>query len=293
VQTIGVISPGAMGSALLHALGRGGSRTVTTLAGRSVRTKRFAAQTDVETMPELGAVVRESDVVLSVVPPEAARSVALNVFREARKARRSTLFVDLNAIAPETARAIESEAPPRVEVVDGSISGPPPWRAGTTRIYLSGARAKEVRALSWNGVEAIVVGSEVGAASAVKMSTASVYKGSTALLAQALLAAQANGVLEHVLADLDAGAPELVAHVERRVASAAAKSGRYVHEMREIAATQAAASLTPELFDAIAEIYATFASTHLADSSPEDVPDDLKLEEVLAGLVTRTASVGG
>ena len=111
----------------------------------------------------------------------------------------------------------------------------------------------EVADLPFVGVARIVVGGEVGLASAVKMSTASVYKGTSALLAHALLAAEDNGVLEHVLSDLRAGSPELVANIERRLASATAKSGRFVAEMREIAATQEAAGLTPTLFDAIAE----------------------------------------
>ena len=117
--------------------------------------------------------------------------------------------------------------------------------AGHDAIYLSGPRAPEVAALPFEGVERIVVGDAVGAASAVKMSTASVYKGTSALLLQALLAAHANGVLAHVLADLRAAAPELVANIERRVASGAAKSVRYVGEMHEIATTQSAAGLTP------------------------------------------------
>ena len=85
---------------------------------------------------------------------------------------------------------IEAElAAAGLELVDGSISGPPPWTAGTTRVYLSGPRAAEVAALPFDGVDAIVVGTRVGAASAVKMSTASVYKGTSALLLQALRAA--------------------------------------------------------------------------------------------------------
>jgi 3-hydroxyisobutyrate dehydrogenase-like beta-hydroxyacid dehydrogenase len=47
-----------------------------------------------------------------------------------------------------------------------------------------------------------VVGAEIGLASAVKMSTASVYKGTVALLAHALAAARANGVLDVVVEDL-------------------------------------------------------------------------------------------
>ena len=172
-----------------------------------------------------------------------------------------------------------------VDIVDGSISGPPPWKPGT-RVYLSGPRAGEVAALPFDGVERIVVGDEVGSASAVKMSTASVYKGSSALLANALMAAHENGVLEHVLADLRAAAPELVRSVERRLAVATTKAHRYVGEMREISATQEAAGLTPELFEGIAEVYERLARSPLADASPEDV-EKPALDDVLSDMRPR------
>ena len=149
-------------------------------------------------------------------------------------------------------------------------------------MYLSGPRASEAAALPFDGVETIVVGSEIGAASAVKMSTASVYKGTTAVLAQALLAAERNGVLDEVLADLREGAPELVSRIERRLAMAASKSGRYVGEMREIAATQAAAGLTPKLFEAMADVYSALADSSLASAAPEEIAADLELQDVLA-----------
>jgi 3-hydroxyisobutyrate dehydrogenase-like beta-hydroxyacid dehydrogenase len=268
VQTVGIVSPGAMGSALADTLVRGGARVVTTLAGRSERSARLAATAPIELLPDLAAVVREAEVVLSVVPPEAAPAVADDVARAAEEKSAAPLYADLNAISPATARGL---AGGRLELVDGSISGPPPAKGRTTRVYLSGPRAGEIAALPFAGVELVVVGDEVGSASAVKMSTASVYKGTSALLAQALLAAHANGVLEHVLADLRAGAPHLVSNVERRIAVAASKSGRYVGEMREIAATQDAAGLTPAMFEGIAEVYARLADTQLARADPEDV----------------------
>jgi thymidylate synthase ThyX len=119
------------------------------------------------------------------------------------------------------------------------------------------------------------------------MSTASVYKGTTALLAQALPAAHANGVREHVVADLHVGAPHLAAHVERRLAVAASKSDRYVGEMHEIAATQEAVGLTPSLFQAMAEIYEAMAETSLARANPEEVPADPELADVLERLRAR------
>ena len=285
MQTVGVVSPGAMGSALAAALARGGARVVATLAGRSERTAGLAGAAPIEALPDLGAVVREADVVLSVVPPEAAPGVAADIARAATELRgsephgRLPLLADLNAIAPATVRGFGDLG---LELVDGSISGPPP-RAGRrpTRLYLSGTRAEEVAALPFESVDVTVVGPDVGSASAVKMSTASVYKGTTALLAQALLAAQENGVLEHVVADLRAAAPELLADLERRLTLATTKARRYVGEMREIADTQAAADLTPALFEGIAEVYERLAQTPLSGSSLEEVNAEARLADVL------------
>ena len=148
-------------------------------------------------------------------------------------------------------------------------------------MYLSGPRAAEVAALPFDGVETIIVGSEIGAASAVKMSTASVYKGSTAVLAQALLAAERNGVLDD--------GPR---RSTRRCARARGEDraaprhgdvevGRYVGEMHEIAATQAAASLTPTLFEAMADVYSALATSPLAAAAPEEIASDLELRDVL------------
>ena len=258
MATVGVVSPGAMGSAVGNALLRGGARVVATLAGRSERTAALARRGELELLPGLDAVVREADVVLSIVPPAEAEAVAAEVAG-------ARLFADLNAIAPAAAARISPH-------VDGSISGGTPWRSGTTRIYLSGPRAEEVAALPFEGVDVVVVGDEVGAASAVKMSTASVYKGSTALLTQALRAAEHYGVLEHVLSDLG----DLAENAGRRIARGAAKSGRFVGEMHEIAAAQEAAGLTPALFQAMAEVYAELARTPLGHVAPEDAGSDLE-----------------
>jgi 3-hydroxyisobutyrate dehydrogenase-like beta-hydroxyacid dehydrogenase len=128
-----------------------------------------------------------------------------------------------------------------------------------------------VAALPFDGVAVIVLGDEVGLASAVKMSTASVYKGSVAVLAQALRTADHFGVLEYVLDDFG----ELASGAGRRVSRAAAKAGRYVGEMHEISAAQRAAGLEPALFEAIARVYAEIASTPLGQVAPEDAETDL------------------
>jgi 3-hydroxyisobutyrate dehydrogenase-like beta-hydroxyacid dehydrogenase len=268
-----------MGSAVGAALRAGGVQVVTTLACRSERTARLARDAGLECLPDLASVLGASDVVFSIAPPDRAGTIADRVADEAGDA--TPLVADLNAVSPATTRRIEAKLRAAgIDLVDGSISGPPPRRAGTTRIYLSGARADEVARLPFTGVELVHVAGEVGAASAVKMSTASVYKGTTAVLAQALLAARANGVLDHVVDDLG----ELADHAGLRLARSTTKAHRYVGEMREIAATQAAAGLTPDLFEAMATVYEALAARPLAQQAPEDVSADTELPEVLRQL---------
>lgn len=277
---VGIVSAGAMGSAVGSALRASGVEVVTSLAGRSDRTARLAGDAGLELLPDLDAVVAGAGVVVSIAPPGEAEAIAADLSAAAKRTGARPLVADLNAISPETVRRIDltlREA--GLDLVDGSISGPPPHTAGTTRIYLSGPRVGEVAALPFTGVEAIVVGDEVGAASAVKMCTASVYKGSVGLLTHALLTARANGVLDHVLDDL----AELADGAARSLARSATKSGRYVPEMREIAMTQAAAGLTPALFEAMAEVYAALSEREVARKAPEEVGGD-DLDAVLQQL---------
>lgn len=282
-MTIGVVSTGAMGSALAGVLRDAGTPVVATVADRSERTRQLAADAHVELLPDLDSVVAAADVVLSIGPPAEAETIAQTVVAAAKRTGSTPLLVDLNAISPTTARSLTTG----LELVDGSISGPPPGLLPgvVTRIYLSGARANEVAALLRHPtLDARVVGLEVGTASAVKMCTASIYKGMTALLQQALLTARANGVVAEVLDDLEESLPELVDGVERTLAIAASKAHRYVDEMLEIAATQAAAGLAPALFEAMADVYAATASTPLGAATPEDAARLTSLDDVLAAL---------
>lgn len=280
-MVVGILSPGAMGSALGARLVVGGARVVVALDGRSERSRRLAAEAGLEDVGSVAALVREASFVLSVVPPEAALDAAATLGHAADGRTANPLVVDLNAISPLKARRLAAVlVADGLGAVDGAISGPPPRRPGTTRIYLSGPQAAQVAALPIDGVESIVVGDVIGAASAVKMCTASVYKGRVALLAQAFRTARTHGVVDLVLADLaDSG----LVDVDRAGASlgvASAKAWRYVAEMDEIAATQAEAGLTPDLFRALATVYAELAEHPVAET-PEEVRDDLPLVEAL------------
>ena len=91
------------------------SRMLSSSAARaSSRTSRVAAserrelaeRAGIELLPDLAAVVREADIVLSVVPPEARDAVAEAVVLGCGRGRSRPLLVDLNAISPETVRRI-------------------------------------------------------------------------------------------------------------------------------------------------------------------------------------------
>ena len=249
--TVGIVSPGAMGSAVGRVLAAGGARVVATLEGRSGRTAQLAE--GIELLPGLDDVVTVSGIILSIVPPGAALEVADAVACSAERVGTRPLVADLNAIAPATMFAAATRlGEAGLVAVDGSISGPPPRLAGATTVYLSGPRAAEVASLDAPGLELRVVGEAIGAASAIKMSTASFYKGQTALFAQALRAARANGVLDPVLDDLRRHYPDFVDDAPLLLQRIAAKSARYVAEMEEISATQEQAGLTPDLFAAFA-----------------------------------------
>ena len=275
MTTVGMVSPGYMGAGLGWALRSGGARVVATTQGRSERTRRLAGQAGLELLPSLADVLAAADVVLSVVPPGQAGATARLIATAAREAGTTPIVADLNAVSPETMAEVERTLA-GLPVVDGSISGPPPTASPGARIFLSGTgpptwprcrgRARSSR-WCWRPAS--------GRRAPSKMCTASVYKGLNALVTQAMRTAGRHGVLDQVLADLARNDLDGSAGVAR----SATKAHRFVDEMREIAATQAGAGLTPALFEAFAEVYADVAKTALADGDPESIgtptPDEI------------------
>jgi 3-hydroxyisobutyrate dehydrogenase-like beta-hydroxyacid dehydrogenase len=277
-----------MGSAVGAAYRDAGSRVVATVAGRSPRTAGLAEQAGLELLPDLDAVVGTAELVLSIVPPDRALEAAAAIAAAAGRTGSRPLVSDWNAVSPATVRLLgETLSAAGLELVDGSISGGPPRADYRTRVYVSGPRAAALAEAAPAWIDARVVGDEVGLASAVKMCTASMYKGSTALLLHALATAQAHGVLPQVLDDLGDAFPRQIEHAGRQIAVSATKAERFVGEMQEIAATQQSAGLTPALFEAIAEIYGRVAATPLAAQAPEAVPASPELADVLEQLEAR------
>jgi 3-hydroxyisobutyrate dehydrogenase-like beta-hydroxyacid dehydrogenase len=282
MRIVGIVSPGSMGSAVGAAYRAAGRRVVTTLAGRSGRTRGLAEQSALELLPSLDAVVAEAGVVLSIAPPDQALAIAADLAEAAERTGARPLVSDWNAVSPATAREVGRVLEAAgLELVDGSISGGQPRAENRTRVYLAGTRAAELADAGPAWLDLRVVGGDVGLASAVKMCTASVYKGHTALLAHALVTARAHGVLAEVLDDLHDSFPRQIDRAGRLLAVSTTKAGRYVGEMREIAVTQSSVGLTPALFEAMAEVYSRLAGTELAGEAPESIPLEPRLEDIL------------
>jgi Domain of unknown function (DUF1932)/NAD binding domain of 6-phosphogluconate dehydrogenase len=260
--SVGLLHPGEMGAAVGQCLTVAGHRVLWVPAGRGAASAARAASAGLTAVAGVAELARSTDVIMSICPPHAAAAVA----REVAAAGFGGLYVDANAVAPRTAREI-ARIVAGADFVDGGIIGTPPVAPGFIRLYLSGARAGQVRDLfEGTPVRTIVIdqapdggagGGEdgIGLASAVKMAYASWTKGSAALLLAARALAEAEGVTETLLAEWGISQPGLAGRSARAAGSAAAKGWRWVAEMKEIAAAMGAAGLPEGFHQAAAEIY--------------------------------------
>ncbi|HYZ53064.1 MAG TPA: NAD(P)-binding domain-containing protein [Streptosporangiaceae bacterium] len=140
---VGLLHPGEMGAAVGRCLTGSGYTVLWASQGRGPATAQraiAAGLTDAGTVADLAA---EAGIILSVCPPHAARDVAAAV------AGYAGVFVDANAISPQTTREVAAIVGNGAGYVDGGIIGAPPEPGppGRTRLYLSGERAAEVRDL--------------------------------------------------------------------------------------------------------------------------------------------------
>ena len=251
-KTIALLHPGEMGAAIGACLAKRGLRVVWASAGRGAATRSRAKAAGLEDLGSLERALGAAEIVLSVCPPHGALALA----REVARHRFRGLYVDVNAISPATTR----EAGRIVEkagatFVDGGIIGPPPVQGASSRLYLSGAWAKETAALFvGTNMEAIALDGHVGAASALKACYAGWTKGATALLASIRALAEHEGVDAALLAEWKHSQPELQKRSEV-VTVQARKAWRWIGEMEEIAASFEAAGLPGGFHLAAAKIY--------------------------------------
>ncbi len=252
MKTIALLHPGNMGSTIGACAATSGARVLWASAQRSAASRKRAEQAGLVDAGDLAAAVSQSDIVLSVCPPEFATEIAASVAAQ----RFQGIYVDANAVSRETAEEIAKIVTKSgASFVDGGIIGSPVKQAGTTRMYLSGEKAAEIAQLfSASMLDARSIGAVPGEASALKVVYAAWTKGTDALILAIRALAAHEGVDHALLEEWKISQPALENKCLRAAAVAVPKMWRYVGEMREIAEAFQAAGLPGGFHQAAAEV---------------------------------------
>lgn len=284
IKTVGLLSPGDMGHSIGHVLHENGLRVLTCLEGRSERSRTLASQAGIEDGGSLEDIVQEADLFLSVLVPSSALDVAEKVAAALRDTGADILYVDCNAIAPNTVRDVAGtikEAGGRV--ADVGIIGPPPRKPGT-KFYASGPGATEFSELRSYGLDVRVLDGDIGQASALKMCYGALTKGLQALATELLVAARLAGVEETLQAEQSETMAEVLGWLEGNMPIMPPKAYRWVGEMEEIGSFFGDLGMTPDILNGAADLYRFVAETPIGKESPEMRDPNRKLDGVIAAL---------
>ncbi len=269
VKAVGILSPGDMGSAVGQVLHEHGLGVVTCLEGRSQLSHLRAKEAGFRTVPSLDDLVRQVDVLLSILVPAEAVKLAERVAERLRAAGARLVYADFNAIAPQTTKQIGTiiEAAGS-QFVDGGIIGNPPRSGAKTRFYCSGPDVSAVMELGQFGLDVRTLGDVIGHASGLKMVYAASTKGTTALWTELLTAAKVMGLSDALACEL--AESRVYAPIKAGIPTMPRRSRRWVGEMEEIAKTFDNLGLTPKMLLGAADMYRLVGRTPLGARSERD-----------------------
>ncbi len=128
MTTIGLLHPGEMGATVGASARTDGARVLWASEGRGAATCGRAEAAGLEDAGTVADLVRRSEVILSICPPH----VAVDLARAVAALRFTGLYVDANAVSPQTAREIGGIVEKvGATFVDGGIVGGPPQKRGS------------------------------------------------------------------------------------------------------------------------------------------------------------------
>lgn len=283
LNTIAILMPGDMGHAVGRVLRDHGFDVICALSGRSAHSCELATHAGLRDVGTVAGVVAEADMILSILPPAAASGLAQQVAREMTRTGRTPIYVDCNAIAPETTVAIgQMIAAAGAKFIDAGIIGMAPGRGAGPRFYVSGPDHALMLPLDGKGFQVIAMGDQIGQGSAIKMAYAGLTKGTWTLHTAVLLAAEQLGVTDALLAEFEKSQAAVLAAMRARVPFIPADSARWVGEMEEIAQTFGDAGVTPGFHEGAAEIFRVLERTPFASETRATMDRSRTLEEALA-----------
>ena len=286
VQTVAILSPGDMGSGVGYALGQNDFDIITCLRGRSGRTRELAGKAHFRDIPSLGLLVEQADLILSILVPDQAESVARQVAAAMRASGKSSVYADCNAVSPQTTRRMEtiiSEA--GGQYVDGGIIGGSPTRGTPPRFYVSGKQANVVAELDGKGITVKPIGDEIGRGSGIKMCYAALTKGTSTLQIALLSAAESMNLTDELVAEFQFSQPNALNQMMNGISRLPPNAHRWMGEMNEIADTFDNLGVTPSFHQGAAEIYRLLSMTSYAAETPENSDKDRPTADTIRAVV--------
>ncbi|MBI3302743.1 MAG: NAD(P)-dependent oxidoreductase [Deltaproteobacteria bacterium] len=282
MHTIGILYPGDMGHSVARVLLEDGFSVATTLVGRSERTRRLCASTATTVLESMAAVVERAEVVLSIVPPNAAKMVATDFAVAVRHTGYRPLFVDANAISPMTAQEVgEIIAQVGASYLDACIIGPARDVRGRCTFYVSGPQARMFEEHLGKSLRTHILGDRIGQASAFKMTFAGLNKGLAALFWELTVAAHEFGFLDELLHRYTTLLPGVMQALEWLVPTYPMHAARRADEMGELAETLEHFGFSSAMARGTQHTLAAVGRLKLAERFPEKGEHGWTMREVI------------
>jgi 3-hydroxyisobutyrate dehydrogenase-like beta-hydroxyacid dehydrogenase len=215
-----------------------------------------------------------AEVILSLVTADQTASAAQDA---AKALPAGALFCDLNSVSPGTkqrnAQVIEAAGG---RYVDVAVMSPVQPAALNAPLLVSGPHGDDAAAMLRNiGFTNVrISGAQIGAASATKMVRSVMIKGIEALTAEMMLAAQAAGVTDAVLASLGGDWP---AKVDYNLDRMLAHGLRRAAEMEEVVATLTELGIAPLMTRGTVERQRAMGTILQSAAMPENLDAKLAL----------------
>lgn len=286
--TVAVLYPGEMGTAVASLLVARGINVVTALRHLSDRAARNCRRAGILILDGSADVVRRADVIISLVPPDAAQEVAAAYCAQADLAPPGAIYVDANSIRPELAATLGAQVTSAGRnFVDAAFNGLAENLTRSGTLYLSGQQAQPVAQLFEGALRVRILGHEPGRASAMKMLLSGLSKGVSALFTELALVAERRDMLEPTLAAFSEIYPGIAAVALRMLPTYPRHAARRAAEMRQVEQTARAAGIEPCVLAAVAQFHDALADLCLdanaaADPTARAVLQQLFQEEILS-----------
>ena len=259
--TVAIMAQGSMGSGVGRRLHENAAEVRTLLSGRSAESAERARAAGMKPAGNEREMLEGADFFLSILPPGEAENLARRLAPALSALAKKPIYVDCNAISPETATRVAAIVEPTgARFVDGGIIGGPPRPGYSPAIYASGPSVGETAVLRDWGLDWRAIDGPIGAASGLKMSYAGITKGTTAIAAAMLLGAARFGCGEALIAELSKSQPEMLQRMRRGIPGMYDKAYRWVGEMEEISDFLKANPPSRDIYAAIARLYEFLAA---------------------------------